>query len=409
MKVLKPFFILLVLAAAMSCSNSQIPVDEIDPPVDLPDFEVVWKTEMPWSPTQPFECALADDGMIVSFRNHPNARLQKLDRLSGQVIADYYPNGENLRWPVSFKVYDNIAYCNTNQGMYAINLENGEEVWNHLSPNSSHQGWQILGKKIYIDETFPRKTFSDYSFLMEYDLYTGAKRELLRVTKEELGVTPELGGFNLWIHPDTQDSILLFTVSGIRKNTDIDINKSIRAYNLSQDQYLWIGERFGTTASSTSRQIIVDGDHMYHSSDNSVYKFDCKTGEMLWNFEMDLYVNKPRINFTDLYVDETGVYANSDVQVFHKLNKETGSVIWRKEIASNCSEKMEVYGNHLFMGCHGQGKIFGVNMETGEIDYELDKVFPHAVIKGKEIWYDEETGYFYSMDSGGAFCLKLRE
>ncbi|MEL4306250.1 PQQ-binding-like beta-propeller repeat protein [Methanococcoides sp. LMO-2] len=106
----------------------------------------------------------------------------------------------------------------------------------------------------------------------------------------------------------------------------------------------------------------------------NVYCVDANTGELVWNQSKILYncCSSPTIYGDILYLTTYNFYGEGEI---YALDRDNGSILWKKDIHSTDSTPAVAYGNvYVTGGCYGYSDLqtYCFDATTGELKWETD-------------------------------------
>ncbi|MHA2168215.1 MAG: beta-alanine-activating enzyme beta-propeller domain-containing protein, partial [Candidatus Hodarchaeales archaeon] len=187
----------------------------------------------------------------------------------------------------------------------------------------------------------------------------------------------------------------------------------IYCLDASNGQLIWstyaggpIPVTFAAAVVLRSSPIIVDDRVYVGSLDTKVYSLDYETGEVIWTYQTDGYITStPAIADDALYV----LSQEPDSGALYKLDKNTGNLVWRKEIPYQ-----EVFwgGTDLHASpTLAEGKIFtssnikeyhAISATTGEVEWTYRNDYAGEFILNSPI-YNE--GRVFLVDHFSIVCV----
>lgn len=134
--------------------------------------------------------------------------------------------------------------------------------------------------------------------------------------------------------------------------------------------------------------------------DNKLYAFDCKTGEEIWNFATDNFLNaQPAIS-------EDGklfVFGNCGGTIY-VINSSDGKLLKKSEFDSPLAASPIIVNGHIFIGSHSEG-IFCISINDGEViekymnDDEGNNFMKSPTINKNIIYFPDEAGNIFVIDA----------
>ena len=176
------------------------------------------------------------------------------------------------------------------------------------------------------------------------------------------------------------------------------------SYNFELDSVVWTSQGAGGTP-------VVVEDKIYTFSRTHIQCFDAYSGELIWDQQL---ANSLEDAFGgNLIVVENQLVVKTDWHTIYSLNLETGDINWRTENAGTTPTLLQYYNGNVYYSTIGNGKLYGVNVQSGEVILEErspnEKFNPNATFTWSGVRIDQETGYLYTTDGVFAMCIDLNE
>lgn len=273
-------------------------------------------------------------------------------------------------WP-GVVIQEQTAYMALNQFVYAINLDNGSQIWTYPAEKADR------AKSFYAP---PALTPDGQLIVGGYD--------------HKLYSLDSKSGAEKWVFSAAEDRYIaspLVTESGIfAPNADgklyaLDFQGKLR-WEFESEHPLW--------AQPATNE---DCGCLYVSSmDHHLYALDAENGNVLWK-SVDLggaLVASPTFGADGvLYI---GTFANEMLA----LEAESGSVLWRFTTAGWIWSGVAVDGNRIFFG-DLKGNLYALNAETGVKTWQVEtksSIASTPLVIDDLIVYTTENDTVYAMD-----------
>ena len=142
--------------------------------------------------------------------------------------------------------------------------------------------------------------------------------------------------------------------------------------------------------------------------DNKLHSFNCKTGEKIWSFETDNFLNsQPAIS-------EDGklfVFGNCGGTIYI-INSSDGNLCKKSEFDSPLAASPIIINDHIFIGSHSEG-IFCISLENFEViekygnENEKFNFMKSPSINKNTIYFPDEDGNIFAIDAKNDFKCSI--
>lgn len=283
----------------------------------------------------------------------------------------------------------------------SIDISTGEGREYVVSPNPSGPRGILLGDNLYFDETEDNERTvhlrrSPVTQLeMVETMYTIDNSQINNSKKS-------IESMNLWIHPDTGDSILIFQHRMLNR-VDVVV------WNMAQSRIEWKHEDLTKDGNSNNRQIFLHDDKAYFGGSLTFYCFDMFTGEILWEFDEPNAYSSFSI-FNSSYASSINaiiVRAGGDLYAF---NPDNGSIRWKKFIDGSGNSGSPVYYDGIIYAT-SRNLLYSVRASNGQVLWsESSSRIPmgESNFRG-ELAIDPERRVLYATSRDKLFAIKLYE
>jgi hypothetical protein len=218
------------------------------------------------------------------------------------------------------------------------------------------------------------------------------------------GSRPNVQSFNLWIHPQSSDSILIFQ-HRMAFNDRVDV----LAYNLNSRMILWKHENLTPDGNSNHQQIYIHDNKAFFGGSTVFYAFDLLTGKILWTF------NEPRGHNSFMIDDPTYCPITNALIVrggtkLYSFVPNTGSLNWSIDIGGNSdSGSPTVYKGIIYIT--SDHRLMAIRSLDGTILYKEFENGPKwgTPTFGRNIVIDSTRNCLYVTDRLRLYAIKLYE
>ncbi len=401
------FFIVPLL---ISCADN-----DPEPPVEQTKvFEKIWSTRIYEAPLENVgsdNAYIYKDWYIVTgdHWSHHDPSLYAYDTKTGKLAWKWKQNGKYQQPGLILSGKDNILILSDTKGILGFDIETQQILWEHLHGESIRYLGAVGELPIYGNHVYKILNFDNYygpECLVRYHILTGKEEKLSTFQLSENQMSPNLSPPALWLHPETNDSILVM-VNQIQR-ADLPPEKSptdIIAFNMTTKKIEWKLEGFTPWGTNGSYAPVVFENTIMVAGDWSIYAIDLFTGRIQWRTQ---FPNLPRVgNFTTTkhLLIENRLYVNPAARDVMCLDADSGSIVWHnKNAASNCSLNMLYHKNKLIIGSKGLGSVVIMDALSGHVIHteQGDRNFYTDVL------YDKTTDMYFVQDFAQAVGFKIK-
>jgi outer membrane protein assembly factor BamB len=177
---------------------------------------------------------------------------------------------------------------------------------------------------------------------------------------------PNIQSFNLWIHPESQDSILLF-----QHRMSMPNRVDVVAWNLSKKRVLWKRENLTSLGNSTASQMNVINNKTYFMGGTALHCLDLFTGKTLWQWDHPSGINGLILTQPLYDPDRNVLFVRDMVTELRAFDPETGEVLWHnKDTGANNSDlgQMSLFNDVIYFT--NDAKLWAVDALNGETIWE---------------------------------------
>lgn len=248
--------------------------------------------------------------------------------------------------PDSTKIYGN-------KFLYALNIENGKEIWKIKKGKGSSWNPVVHNEKVFV---------GNGNEFLALDIKTG--KEIWKYSLPEGIGTIETGAA-------ISNDMVIFGAS-----------RKIIALNISTGALQWESDVKTMVFSSPA---IFEGKVFFGGSDHYFYALDLKTGERIWRF----YTDKSFI-WSSPGVAYNSVYFGGGDGSFYCLTANTGELVWKyTHTGEKWMNTHPAIADGLVIFGLNDSKVMALDAHTGQLiwEYAADKVkfFSPLIYKGKVI------------------------
>jgi outer membrane protein assembly factor BamB len=270
------------------------------------------------------------------------------------------------------------------------------------------QGWsantfgQLIGNQYYTT----RRNYDDtecYLIRASVDDLTRWDTVYTLVQGPQTGDSrPNVQSYNLWIHPQTGDSILI-----MQHRMAFPTRADVLAFNLSKREVVWKHENLTPDGNSNHQPIFIHDNKAYYGGSKVFYCFDLLNGKVLWTFDeprgfTSFTIHQPAYcPKTNAIIVRSGGYLNSFIP-------HTGSLNWRIFIdGDGSSGSPNVHEGIIYLTSNH--KLMALRSTDGKIlwnEFENGPKWGTPTFE-KDIVIDPDRNCLYATDRLRLYAIKL--
>ena len=218
------------------------------------------------------------------------------------------------------------------------------------------------------------------------------------------GSRPNIQSFNLWINPDSGDTILIFQHRMAFPN-----RVDVVAYNLNLKKIEWKHDDLTRLGDSNHQQIFIHENKAYFGGGTAFYCFAMTDGNIIWQHEHPSGIISYFLHKTVFAAQENLIIVKDGGRKLFAFDSETGSVKWvNEDNNAGSASGSPVYHNGILYYT-ADASLFGIRASNGELLWK-ERPFKNGTqdFQG-EIAIDPERGVLYATDSKHLYCIRLYE
>ena len=350
-----------------------------------------------------------------------------------RVLWKYSTKGKIYAHPII--AGDMIYFGSMDSSFYAINKENGEQIWSvptnasiqstayaheeavyFKSGNSAYALNQTDGTEIW---TYTDTSRQQTGKMDPWDFHSGSPA--IYESRIYFGFqNGRLLGFNIG-NGNIEHELVYGDTVAIKSGLLIDAgilyfggwNGKVYAYNLENDTLQWVYKTYEEQAYPTfgqvNTQLVIADDLLYYGSRNpEMQVIDFHTGQKAWNYiepEGGWISGEVLVNDDILYI---GGSDNHEMFAFDAI---TGKKRWTFEFLNNNFSKPLIYKDYLLFTTgdaynvygkgFGRGYLYAVNKEDGTI-HQFDQIggnmYSNILLDNGIIYLGNEDGSIYALN-----------
>jgi outer membrane protein assembly factor BamB len=211
-----------------------------------------------------------------------------------------------------------------------------------------------------------------------------------RITQSEVdGIEPSTDSYNLWIHPETGDEILLLQHRMAFWEKRIDLV----AYNMTADSMYWWHKDIEPQGNSNIRQIQIFKDRAYFQGSNTIHAVNMIDGTYQWKYEdtEKSFVCCHNIVFDEAANVVVDNYSNIDQSGIMAWDADNGTVKWNNTQENNYQAEDKIVFEGMLL--QADGSLDKYIISNGRLEFALSDTerwlgFDQLIIdKKKQVLY----------------------
>ncbi len=409
MKMLKLISLCFITSLFWACDKDTPMVIDPQPPVVTDTiFELQWTNRIEFDEeTGGADYQFIHNNDFINFGdlNYP-AIIYGFNKIEGDKSWKYeYKGWDNSNIDYAYKI-EHILICVTGFRVFGFNLNLQSVEWDHnLSElNLLRDSGNVGGNnKFYLNvsENFdPLGGFDE--ILLEFDPYTGEKKEIVKYTPTNAGTTT-------LSPPVWKNGIIYYNLYPNAEASPTISRQMMVAFDMNTNQELWRSSVTDVFASNSLHSPIIYNDLIITGGDWHIYAFDIHTGEQVWKYE-ETNTNKLAIwSNTNHLIHENKLYVNATGFNVTCLNPATGELIWNNPMGGpNCTDNMVYYEKEdlLVFTSWGYGSVMILDALTGETIHRENSYDDSPY--NNDVVYDPEMDMFFTSTYKHAMGFKVR-
>lgn len=335
------------------CNQDSIPTND--------SMKLLWESVINPNGNSTFaDLYLKDDHLIINNSlNVPSANILFLDTTSKEIKWEWKERISDKFQTFTFD--DENIYLKDGRELFSIDIMLGSTQWSLMEPVEINPRGSLIGENFYLCAWTNGSGDRTIAELRRINKNTGIEWEsIILLDRNELNnFTAFIESPNLWMHPNTNDSILIIPVRMVEFDKNLRRSDLI-AFNLRTREILWQVEDFIGIVSVD--QPLIHNGHVFVKNDNEIFAFNLIDGSLAWNFkETSQWANYGGGHLQ--LIDEKLIVADHNGTVIFALDPSSGSTIWRHDeqfgFASGEHEIIH-YKNYIIIGSHTKLDVFDV-------------------------------------------------
>lgn len=359
------FFLLFVISCQKEPITCEVPECNQDSIPGKDSMKLLWESVInPNGNTSFADLYLQDDHLIINNNfNTPSANILYFDTTSREVkwewkerISDKYH---------TFNIDNENIYIKDGRELFSINIPSGTTQWAFRDTVELASFGSLIGDNYYLGAWPKASGDRSISSFRRINNNNGVDwEELISFDRADFdNFTIFFQSPNLWMDPNTNDSILIIPVRMVEFDRNLRRSDLI-AYNLNTREIVWQVEDF-TGIVSVDQPIIHNG-HVYVKNTREIFAFNLMDGSLAWKYtETNQWANYGGGRLQ--VIDNKLILGEISGSVVYALDPITGSVIWRHEKDfgfATCKSDIIHYKSYIIISNFDKLDVFDVRDGT---------------------------------------------
>ncbi len=412
MKYLSYIVLFKISIFTISCSKTTItPIPDPDPCYGCEIQDTLFKNiDTIWSTELFGESSIANDGIFVdgekivfsgsfslsSFVSvyNKSTGIKLWERMND---IEHYPSANLINGNLVLQNRTRITHFNTNSE-FPIN------DFQQTNDKASNPYGELIGNYYYYSRRASNDTKSWLVRTKITDFKNWETIYTLERGEDTGGSRPQIQSYNLWVHPETGDSIIL-----LQHRMAFPDRVDIVAWNHSKKENLWRHDHISPIKNSSNKQIMILKDRAYFSASSVFYCFDMRSGDIIWKFDHPSGINS-MLYYSPVYAEnENAIILKDDADRLISFDADTGEINWNftNRGASSVGAGSPVYHNGVVYYCMA-GRLYAVVAATGKVLLRESSSIEIYNFRG-ELAVDRENDILYAMDGRRIYAIKTLE
>ena len=325
------------------------------------------------------------DNNIIYFGSNDSS-LYALDKNTGKTNWSYNTKGQIRSKPLIHN--ETIIFNSTDGFIYSLNKNNGNEKWR----------FKTEGEKMYDIWDY----YLSSPVFFEGMVYAGSGDSYVYAINAENGQL-------IW-KQKTGDVVHASPVVFNQKVMAGSFDGYFYAFNYKTGEVQWkfktVGDAYFPKGEIQREAVVYENSVVFGSRDYNIYALNCNTGTGLWNMKElgSWIIATPLVYKGNLY------FGTSDSHRFYCMNAQTGEVRWSLQLNMRVYATAVIYKDKVCFGCFN-GKLYGVNYQTGIIEYVFQtpesKVNYSGIYKENDVFRDDFVLYGTDTEKSEKRILEL--
>jgi outer membrane protein assembly factor BamB len=412
---MKMLFYFLGLMLLFSCEKIE-PIPQLDPtPIDT-TYVLKWNTKIGNHDYSSDWSYIHKNELIVGSKDLDSASSSKLigfDKFTGTKLWDYEFAKEKGGWRgfANMVQKDNILVISTLTALFSFDLDSKSILWSKVHDDTGEDGFRSLN--IIDDCVYTCLSIGIYATigyqnkLVRFNIHNGQRENIYQYIHPN-GWSVSYSQPAQYIDPKSGDTILLFKRYYSSPKDGPKMPSDLCAYNLTKKEVMWEKIAFSPLSSSKFYPSNILGDDALVVSDNSVYKYDIMSGELLWKTTLGsnpgTWLGYFRMAEPTLF--NSRLYLQENLDGFYCIDAVSGDLIWTNPKGSSSPGQNMIIHKDMIIN-NGKGRVRGYDLQSG-LTFMSVKA-PNGNIPENGIAYDMETNTYFSADFHSAFAFKVNK
>jgi outer membrane protein assembly factor BamB len=284
----------------------------------------------------------------------------------------------------------------------SIDLFTGEPKELFKSNSASSPRGILIGDYLYYDETENEERIahlrrSPILNLSETETVYTLTNDIIKNDKKSIE------SVNLWMHPQSGDSILIF-----QHRMALPNRVDVVAWNLSKSELLWKRENVTRDGNSNHQQIFLHDNKAYFGGSVTFFCFDMFTGDIVWQYEAPSG-QTPYMITKPTYAESVNaiILVGGEKMTAHDIRN--GRIIWQVDSPGSINSGSPIYHDKIIYTTISGGLLNAYRAINGQVvwsERSSKTPFETTSFRG-EIAIDREKGILYVTDQDELFAIKV--
>ena len=336
-----------------ACNSDTIPAED--------SMKLLWSSEInPEGNRSRADLYLQNDHLIINNNfNTPSANILYFDTISREIKWEWKERISDKFHTINYD--EDYIYIKDGRELFSVDIQSGTTQWAFKDTVELASYGSLIDEYYYLGG-FPKAAGNrSLSAFRRIHKNNGMDwEELIVFDRGDFdNFTIFFQSPNLWMHPNTNDSILIIPVRMVEFDRNLRRSDLI-AYNLNTREILWQVEDF-TSIVSVDQPIIHNG-HVFVKNTREIFAFNLMNGSLVWKHtETNQWANYGGGRLQ--VIDGKLVLGEISGSVVYALDPMTGNVIWRHEKDfgfATCKSDIVHYKNYIIIANFDKLDVFDV-------------------------------------------------
>ncbi len=289
--------------------------------------------------------------------------------------------------------------------IFCIDASTGETIWKHSTDPICGSPRSVLFNGFLYDNFETCGEPNSFSSLVRINVGSG-EVETIYTHSTLNDYPPNLEPPGFWLKANG-DTVLVFQNRTVGNSFPSKGRIDLFAYNMTQGSMEWEIFELDADGNSNVRPPVVWENKIYFAGKRMMYCIDAPTHEIIWT--KPLY----QMLMSNWLIANEKLIVKPDNDEMFALNPNTGEEIWKETGSGETCGNMVYYDGMVYFNCLGTGKLYAVDVETGEHVWAEHPPNRKKGFKDASFYdgvaVDPVRGVLYTSDEFFAMCIELPE